>query len=254
MYTVSLQKDKTANSKKATGKIGDSSQVHVNENNSSSKNVTANNSLISRHRNCHGSPSNDTVYISASKFVCDQSQFKNSVEDRIQSGDSSDTGYDSGDQSNNSSPTDITSNKGMLDLISEIRKMSSLDDRGTTSCSSDRPSTSRGAAGLQNGSHRQQLSAEDIKCCIDVQFECARDEEIADMIKVAERGRADVFKPPGKIDNKIDNQPKTTWEIDEDFFQFGAHIDSAMTLKIEKGEYVNLAKLLPKHKILHSDR
>ena len=73
-------------------------------------------------------------------------------------------------------------------------------------------------------------SMEEIKRCMDHQFEKVRDDEITEMIKDAEHGKAAVLKPPG-----IENKFKSTWEIDEEHFQFGAHIDASMTGKIERG-------------------
>ena len=65
---------------------------------------------------------------------------------------------------------------------------------------------------------------------MDCQFERARNEEIKGLMKEAERGKADVFRPPGK-DNHCN---KSTWEIDEDFFQFGAHIDKGLNDKLKE--------------------
>ena len=42
-------------------------------------------------------------------------------------------------------------------------------------------------------------------------------------------------------------------EMDDDFFHYSAHINSNLMTKIEKGECVDLAKLLPKDKILHNE-
>ena len=46
---------------------------------------------------------------------------------------------------------------------------------------------------------------------------------------------------------------KSTWEIDEEFFQYSAHIDNVLMAKIERGEYMDLARLLLKQKVLHND-
>ena len=37
------------------------------------------------------------------------------------------------------------------------------------------------------------------------------------------------------------------------FFHHSSHLDNAIILKIEKGKYIELEKLLPKDKIIHSD-
>ena len=46
---------------------------------------------------------------------------------------------------------------------------------------------------------------------------------------------------------------KTVAEIDDEFFHSTSHVDKALREKIEKGLYVDLAKLLPKEKIIHDD-
>ena len=40
---------------------------------------------------------------------------------------------------------------------------------------------------------------------------------------------------------------------DDDFFLINKHVDPALVPKIQRGKYVDLAKLLPKEKILHDD-
>ena len=40
---------------------------------------------------------------------------------------------------------------------------------------------------------------------------------------------------------------------DDDFFLINEHVDPTLVPKIERGEYVDLAKLLPKEKVLYDD-
>ena len=79
-------------------------------------------------------------------------------------------------------------------------------------------------------------------------------EEAAKLILESEKFNADTVLPPGeKIDNNIENrfflgvgQPNNQVGIidDDDFFHVTCHIDKSLALKIERGEYVDLEKLL----------
>ena len=63
-----------------------------------------------------------------------------------------------------------------------------------------------------------------------------------------ERSKAKVYKPKGGADvSKIEDD-----DDDDEYFHFANQLDEAMISNIEKGEYVDLVKLLPKEKILHS--
>ena len=74
------------------------------------------------------------------------------------------------------------------------------------------------------------------------------------LIKEAERGRAEIFGPTGNnFNQRDDGQFLTQAQMDDDFFHHIAHIDNNMMQKIEKWEYIDLAKLLPREKIIHSD-
>ena len=79
------------------------------------------------------------------------------------------------------------------------------------------------------------------------QIEQSKMDEIDKMVAAVEKGKADIFKPPGN------NLAHDTYQIDDEFFMLTAHVDEALIAKIRKGEYVDLAKLLPKEKILHDD-
>ena len=61
----------------------------------------------------------------------------------------------------------------------------------------------------------------------------------------AEKGKAKVYKSPGRKFSFEDD--------DENFFFHTLHIDSNLVVKIEKGQFVDLEKLLPREKILHKD-
>ena len=66
---------------------------------------------------------------------------------------------------------------------------------------------------------------------------------IADeMILDAEQYHAAIEKPAGRLDIEVDK----LIESDDQFFHITCHIDSALKVKIEQGEFVDLEKLLPK--------
>ena len=81
---------------------------------------------------------------------------------------------------------------------------------------------------------------------MDEQFEKARRDELIELVKSAERSKAEIFKPPGKDQNKL-----SVYEQDDEFFHYTAHIDEATIAKIEMGKFVDLAKLLPKEKVVY---
>ena len=190
------------------------------------------------------SPSNTTVYISADKF---RGVDKNQI-------DSSDTSYGSSGEemmdTNNSekSKRDSTKqiiseeNKRMFDLISELQKQfqTRLEER---------PSTSDGRSSATSG-----LSVDKVRKCMNEQEERERRRVLDKMVTDAEKSKAEIFKPTGRDPNEAkDERNLSIVEMDDDFFHHTAHIDSAMIQKIEKGEDVDLAKLLPKERILHND-
>ena len=68
----------------------------------------------------------------------------------------------------------------------------------------------------------------------------------------AEKFRAAVETPPGKsfdyCQDKLENQQIGTGLTDDNFFHLTCHIEPALQQKIEKGEFVDLDKLLPRDK------
>ena len=58
-------------------------------------------------------------------------------------------------------------------------------------------------------------------------------------------GKAEVYRPPGEY--------RSQYELDDEFLHECSHVDVALIAKIQKGEYVDLHKLLPKEKILHDE-
>ena len=66
----------------------------------------------------------------------------------------------------------------------------------------------------------------------------------------AERLRANLVAPQGMVSIKIDQniQLLRNLDNDDDFFHVSCHIDSVMKTRIQKGEFIDLEKLLPKEK------
>ena len=75
---------------------------------------------------------------------------------------------------------------------------------------------------------------------------------IEQMVKEAELHKAEIYKPPGTFKTRHKSEMSQA-EIDDDFFHSNSHVDTTLFAKIEKGEFVELHKLLPKEKILHDD-
>ena len=70
------------------------------------------------------------------------------------------------------------------------------------------------------------------------------------MVLDAEQMRANLVTPQGMLPIKIDQniQLLRNLDSDDDFFHVSCHIDQVMKDRIQKGEFVDLEKLLPKEK------
>ena len=72
-----------------------------------------------------------------------------------------------------------------------------------------------------------------------------------DMILDAEHFRATINPPPG---NEILNSNKVDgMDVDDQFFHITCHVDQALHAKIQRGEFVDLEKLLPKNRKTNSE-
>ena len=60
-----------------------------------------------------------------------------------------------------------------------------------------------------------------------------------------EKRKVALFNPSG--------MSKSLVETDDDFFHHSSHIDGILIQKIKAGKFVELEKLLPKEKTVHSD-
>ena len=69
-------------------------------------------------------------------------------------------------------------------------------------------------------------------------------------IRNAEARKATIFRPTGNFEPILNS---TSTHVDDDYMMLTAHIDEAMQLKIQKGEFVDLARLVPKDKVLIED-
>ena len=181
--------------------------------------------------------------MSADKFL-QANQEVNQGNLTAQRGENTSYGGSSSDDSINQILTDSPesdeseNDKQIRNLISELRLRTS------------RQKEERCRKGKTEKHRGKELSTETIHHCMDEQFERARRDELDELIKAAEKGKAEVFRPPGK-DNF--NHQMTTAEIYDTLFHTTSHVDKALREKIEKGQFIDLAKLLPKEKGLHED-
>ena len=75
------------------------------------------------------------------------------------------------------------------------------------------------------------------------------------LIREAEQAKAKMFQTPGRNAQVIDleNNFVHSAMVDESYLVLATHIDENLRNKIEKGEYVDLAKLLPKDRIAQEE-
>ena len=104
-------------------------------------------------------------------------------------------------------------------------------------------------------------------------YQQSPEERADDLIKQVEKSKARIFPTPGEnfeqiVSRQCDDEPEIITEsvkranmamgrsalaIDEDYLLIGGHVEDSVRIKIEKGEYVDLAKLIQKDKILAED-
>ena len=68
-------------------------------------------------------------------------------------------------------------------------------------------------------------------------------ENSGQLLLQTERVRADFSIPTGNVNNTNSEQ---AYEQDDDFFHVACHIDSNLKSKIERGEFIDLERLLPR--------
>ena len=79
---------------------------------------------------------------------------------------------------------------------------------------------------------------------MDVQHTNLQRETLEKLIVEAEKSKIQMFNPTGN---------KSLIEVHDDFFHHSSHIDGTLIAKIEAGKFVELEKLIPKEKFIHSD-
>lgn len=104
-----------------------------------------------------------------------------------------------------------------------------------------RPSTS----GLQTETIRKSMDIRHEKELNDVRRNAEK------MVKDAGHSRVEILKPACRGGNKSKHESSEYSDSDDEFFHSTAHVDQTLIEKIERGNFVDLAKLLPKEKVLH---
>ena len=123
------------------------------------------------------------------------------------------------------------------------------------------PSTSRGGSTLPlNGRPKEQQSHVRSQVMVDPQIARAQEFAANEVIQ-AEQYRAGIHKPQGRANNDISFNPNfvaangvnvsnlgVAMLEDDEFFHLTCHVDNSLRAKIERGEFIELEKLLPKGK------
>ena len=84
-----------------------------------------------------------------------------------------------------------------------------------------------------------------------VPVELTPEEKVEKLIKEAEKSRGQIFHTPGKVtfDVNLARNMIHSVLVDEEYMSVGGHLDQGMIQKIQKGEYVDFTKLLPKDRV-----
>ena len=117
-----------------------------------------------------------------------------------------------------------------------------VGNRGVESSVLDNQSETEGNAGVDHHDHQVGDSMDQVRVIAQK------------MIVDAEKYRASINKPSGNVDFQSFNRVGTGFEnasgdfnrFDEEFLHLTYHVETSLIHKIEKGEYVDLEKLLPK--------
>ena len=194
------------------------------------------------------SPSNETIYVPAEKFIRDR---LGKEVNNVEMIDNLETIFSSvEDSSNSESSPESERSKLINNLILEVRRMSGLGTYDRQKEDEPQLSTSSGRKPEQREPNRE-LSTSALRKCMEDKFESARREEMRELVREAERGKACILKPPDKAVSEQNNL--SVYEQDDELFHYTVHINEATVNKIQNGKYMDLAKLLPKEHILHND-
>ena len=124
-----------------------------------------------------------------------------------------------------------------VNKISEFLENMRINSTGRQLMDEARPGTT--------GREMQTVQTKDVGA-VGGEIQVEQGRNIADqMVLDAEKFRVAIKKPAGReVVQNIQMFPATT--IDDEFFHLTCHIDNALISKIEKGEFVDLERLLPK--------
>ena len=83
----------------------------------------------------------------------------------------------------------------------------------------------------------------------------APEDRANNVVREAEQGKANIFQTPGKDQRHLDlsNNFVHSAMVDEDYYCLAGHLDASMQEKIQRGEYVDLAKLMPRDRMIGED-
>ena len=162
------------------------------------------------------------------------------------------------------SSDEVTADKQVEFLITECREKTQeqlegqRDTRGYCEYDDDiecgyvvppSPRGQRGSQQRQEGTPPQPSTSTG-QCRSSVPRELrAPEDKVQDMIQQAKNSKGRLFSTPGRKVNDLNCLLSPSVVVDEGYFVVGAHLDENTISKIEKGEYVDFGKLLPKDKI-----
>ena len=69
-------------------------------------------------------------------------------------------------------------------------------------------------------------------------------------IREVEQGKTRIFQTPGRELLDLQSSYVHSAMVDQDYYVLAAHLDESVQNKITRGEYVDLAKLIPKDRII----
>ena len=87
------------------------------------------------------------------------------------------------------------------------------------------------------------------------QRQSPEEDRMDQIIRDAENSKAKIFQTPGNRNYNFDFEKKFVHSsmVDEEYMILAGHVDANIRVKIESGEYVDLAKLLPRDRVVSED-
>ena len=220
--------ESAAKVKKLRRKVQDQSEGENTNENSCKKNISFNKNFKDQAEFecniCNNSRSEETIYENAVAIRCNSS----SEEELL---------LNSSGENENEKTNEV--DERMTNLIVDERRR--VVDKGRhTSADLVQPST----AGIQFEEKKRQITPQ---------------ERAQQMVQEAENAKAQIFATQGSVQlqlhqlRQFDQLLSSTALVDEGCIVVGAHIDSQTIQKIEKGEYIDFGKLLPKERFPIAD-